>query len=466
MKKKSLLLIFVIFTFFNSNIFSQSKIKFWNPLSNSILLNLEGGSNYNFSDYEKSDLGYSFGGSFEYYFPTNNNDAFGLGLSLSKAFLKGNTNNLGLKSPADVFNTESTNFGAQFIYSYAVDKNILPFLSAGISYMLLAFESENISSSFVGFDLKNGADKSNILMEIDGGLKYKFNEDFDINVKVGYNYLFADNIDAVEYGDYNDFYFNANVGVSFRIYSDRDTDGDGISDDVDNCPYEEEDIDGFQDEDGCPDLDNDGDGIEDLDDSCPNLKEDIDGFEDEDGCPDVDNDGDGILDDVDQCVGQAEVFNGYMDDDGCPDVVPEPIFIEPEPKVEIKTPRQETTTPRTPAVSAPSQFLIHSETTFSSNSSQIKSSAFGELNNIVNELKKYPTTNWRIEAHIDKQESSSDANRITKGQADAILSYFISKGLSPGNFEVIGFGDVNPIASNNTVYGRMKNKRIIIRKLN
>ena len=40
-----------------------------------------------------------------------------------------------------------------------------------------------------------------------------------------------------------------------------DRDGDGIPDDVDKCPNEPEDKDGFQDEDGCPDLDNDGDGI-------------------------------------------------------------------------------------------------------------------------------------------------------------------------------------------------------------
>ena len=65
-----------------------------------------------------------------------------------------------------------------------------------------------------------------------------------------------------------------------------DRDGDGITDDVDKCPDEPEDKDGFQDEDGCPDLDNDADGIPDKDDKCPNEPEDKDGFQDEDGCPD------------------------------------------------------------------------------------------------------------------------------------------------------------------------------------
>ena len=73
-----------------------------------------------------------------------------------------------------------------------------------------------------------------------------------------------------------------------------DTDGDAIPDRVDTCPEAAEDIDTFQDADGCPDLDHDADGILDDVDSCPSTPEDVDGFEDRDGCPDLDNDKDGI----------------------------------------------------------------------------------------------------------------------------------------------------------------------------
>ena len=64
-----------------------------------------------------------------------------------------------------------------------------------------------------------------------------------------------------------------------------DTDGDGIPDSRDRCPTLAEDIDGFQDEDGCPEIDNDLDGIIDADDKCPNEPEDFDGVQDDDGCP-------------------------------------------------------------------------------------------------------------------------------------------------------------------------------------
>lgn len=67
-----------------------------------------------------------------------------------------------------------------------------------------------------------------------------------------------------------------------------DTDGDGVIDADDKCPEESEDIDLFEDEDGCPDTDNDGDGIADATDDCPDKAENMDGWDDEDGCPEED----------------------------------------------------------------------------------------------------------------------------------------------------------------------------------
>jgi outer membrane protein OmpA-like peptidoglycan-associated protein len=111
------------------------------------------------------------------------------------------------------------------------------------------------------------------------------------------------------------------IGIVFEP-NIGDRDGDGIKDDVDKCPDDPEDFDGFEDEDGCPDPDNDRDGIPDVDDKCPNIPEDKDGFQDEDGCPEGnknDRDGDGILDDVDKCPDDPEDFDGFQDEDGCPD---------------------------------------------------------------------------------------------------------------------------------------------------
>ena len=65
--------------------------------------------------------------------------------------------------------------------------------------------------------------------------------------------------------------------------------------------------------------DRDRDGIPDAADRCPLISEDLDHFEDEDGCPEIDNDLDGIVDTRDKCPNQAEDFDMDNDEDGCPD---------------------------------------------------------------------------------------------------------------------------------------------------
>ena len=94
-------------------------------------------------------------------------------------------------------------------------------------------------------------------------------------------------------------YLNFNWRIVQKLQRAPDRDGDGIRDgsdmDSDQCVDLPEDMDGYRDEDGCPDPDNDGDGVNDDVDQCPMFAEDIDGYQDEDGCPDPDNDQDNIL---------------------------------------------------------------------------------------------------------------------------------------------------------------------------
>ena len=101
----------------------------------------------------------------------------------------------------------------------------------------------------------------------------------------------------------------------------RDSDGDGIPDDRDECAFLPEDFDGFEDSDGCLDPDNDNDLIPDLDDLCPDEEAEEFRDEDEDGCTDplADADRDEVEDSVDACPEQPEDLDGHQDDDGCPD---------------------------------------------------------------------------------------------------------------------------------------------------
>lgn len=114
--------------------------------------------------------------------------------------------------------------------------------------------------------------------------------------------------------------FRAFMGYAYAPVTKKkiDLDSDGVTEAKDACPTEPEDLDSFQDEDGCPDPDNDQDGLLDATDRCPLEAEDLDKFQDEDGCIDADNDQDGLADADDKCPLQLEKA-GRSKRDGCPD---------------------------------------------------------------------------------------------------------------------------------------------------
>jgi OmpA-OmpF porin, OOP family len=109
--------------------------------------------------------------------------------------------------------------------------------------------------------------------------------------------------------------FFASIGYAPDV---RDSDGDGVQNARDKCPLIPEDMDGYDDRDGCPDDDNDGDRRPDGEDKCPAEAEDLDGFDDDDGCPELDNDGDKIDDLADKCPNDAEDGKQPYPKDGCP----------------------------------------------------------------------------------------------------------------------------------------------------
>lgn len=89
-----------------------------------------------------------------------------------------------------------------------------------------------------------------------------------------------------------------------------DGDADGLADLDDKRPAQAEDVDGFEDGDGCPEPDNDKDGVSDMADACPLDR----GSTENKGCPDTDRDGDTVGDRLDNCP--AEI--GPPEHQGCP----------------------------------------------------------------------------------------------------------------------------------------------------
>jgi outer membrane protein OmpA-like peptidoglycan-associated protein len=236
------------------------------------------------------------------------------------------------------------------------------------------------------------------------------------------------------------------IGFTMPEKQPLDSDGDGILDEVDECPNEAEDFDGFQDEDGCPDPDNDGDGVLDVNDGCPNDPEDIDGFEDEDGCPDPDNDGDGILDVDDECPNEP----GPPENNGCPDPdrdgdgVPDRVDNCPdEPGTVENHGCQEAQL----VVIGAGKLEILEKVYFKTGSRKLQKRSFALLDNVAKVMNAHPEIEIiRVEGHSDSTGSLKFNMKLSKMRADTVVRYLVGRGkVTRERLMSEGFGPTRPL---------------------
>ncbi len=245
-----------------------------------------------------------------------------------------------------------------------------------------------------------------------------------------------------------------------------DMDGDGIFDDVDECPRKPEDFDGFEDKDGCPDEDNDLDGLVDKIDECPNDPEDKDGFEDEDGCPDLDNDKDGLADKIDQCPDQPEDMDGFEDDDGCPDCDNDQDGVPECPDEVDQCPDQPAQTPDgcpqkyKLVVVTKTKIELKQTIYFATAKATIKRVSYPLLDEVAQALDDHPKIRVRIEGHTDSRGSDSFNLKLSDDRANSVRNYLIRRGIDADRMVAKGYGENVPIADNRTKAGRAQNRRV------
>jgi outer membrane protein OmpA-like peptidoglycan-associated protein len=243
-----------------------------------------------------------------------------------------------------------------------------------------------------------------------------------------------------------------------------DADGDGIPDNVDKCPHEPEDKDGFQDADGCPDLDNDADGIPDKTDKCPNEPEDKDGFQDADGCPDPDNDADGIPDTADKCPNEPEDKDGFEDADGCPDPDNDKDGVldaedkcpnEPGPPDNAGCPKK-----YEHIIVTQEKIELKQKIFFNTNKAIIQPRSFGLLSEIAEVLRSRPTMTVRIEGHTDSRGKRAHNMSLSSARAESVRQHLVGLGVDATRMQSQGYGPDQPIETNKTAAGREKNRRV------
>lgn len=195
-----------------------------------------------------------------------------------------------------------------------------------------------------------------------------------------------------------------------------DSDGDGVPDDRDQCPNTPAGV--AVDAVGCP-LDTDGDGVPDYMDQCPGTPAGVE--VNAQGCP-LDSDGDGVPDYQDQCPNTpagAEVNSLGCEED-----------------------------------------LVLRDVNFEFDSATLTSTAESILDGISSKLMANDQLRIRLEGHTDSVGPAAYNKDLSQRRADSVKAYLVSKGFNGSNVTTIGYGEEQPVASNQTAEGRAQNRRV------
>jgi outer membrane protein OmpA-like peptidoglycan-associated protein len=83
-----------------------------------------------------------------------------------------------------------------------------------------------------------------------------------------------------------------------------------------------------------------------------------------------------------------------------------------------------------------------------------------ELARLAVILSKYPDTNILLEGHTDATGSEEHNLDLSRLRAQSVANYLSEQEVSPTRFTIMGYGESQPIADNETEMGRALNRRV------
>lgn len=344
--------------------------------------------------------------------------------------------------------TNQWGIGFDAIRAFGGNDRVHPYVVFGIGHML----SQNVEGANRGAARLTG-DDDDTFASIGAGLMFNLGESNTLlRTDVRFRNEFADP------NSFGDLLWNFGFQMPFGEASKPqvfDTDNDGVSDGTDRCPGTAQGA--AVDVRGC-ELDSDRDGVVDSRDACPDTRSGA--RVDRRGCEVIaDSDGDGVGDDKDQCantprgtkvdaigckmIGDGDK-DGVMDNrDRCPNSAAGARVDTNgcEFKEELRLPGVE----------------------FELSSATLRSTSTNVLDNAATSLQRYPDVRVEAQGHTDSTGSDSLNMKLSQQRAEAVRNYLVSKGVAADRITARGYGETQPVSSNDTKEGRANNRRVTLR---
>ncbi len=311
--------------------------------------------------------------------------------------------------------TDFNRFFVNLIKDYKLNNKASLYSLVGIGYEDLSNEKfDNEDSGFFNYGL---------------GLKYKVAKNFFAKFDIRHLIKFS-------HSD-NNVIFTAGIGIPFgkvaqkeapkamplpkpvkKVATPKDSDKDGVYDKYDKCPHSKPGV--TVDKNGC-EVDSDNDGVLDSNDKCPNTPEGV--MVDKNGCP-LDSDHDGVIDANDKCPNTVEGVK--VNSVGCP-------------------------------------VAMTLRLNFDTDKAIIKPEYLSKLQEYASYLKKVDSYyDIIVKGYTDSRGSAAYNKRLSKMRAFAVRTKLIQLGVNPQKIKAVGYGEDDPIASNDTKEGRYLNRRVVI----
>jgi len=185
-------------------------------------------------------------------------------------------------------------------------------------------------------------------------------------------------------------------------------------------------------------VDSDKDGVPDDRDKCPGTPAGV--AVDQDGCP-LDSDKDGVPDYLDKCPGTPAGVK--VDKDGCP-----PPVVQEVKKEAAK-----------PVILEKGKVTLNVQ--FDTDKAVIKKGFYSDIDDLAEVMKQHPDLNVAIDGYTDSVGAAAYNKRLSQQRADAVVKYMVDNhGIDASRLKANGFGEENPVASNDTREGRAQNRRV------
>lgn len=100
--------------------------------------------------------------------------------------------------------------------------------------------------------------------------------------------------------------------------------------------------------------------------------------------------------------------------------------------------------------------------TFKTDSSNINAGFYQVLDSVAIILKEYSDTTVTVVGHTDSVGDATYNQGLSEQRAQSVAGYLRSQGVAGQRFNVMGYGEQSPVASNSTKEGRSQNRRVEI----